>query len=305
MTPRCFLRRAEPEPCQAVRATICRILEAISCSYDFFTMKKAVSFLSGVAIIGSWFVCGLATAHVSPVNNQLHYAVAGKSYELVLAVPHGCAYTKEGGVAAEADTYKVEVSVPAGFAGVRPIIDGVFGRPTLTKDASNAVTKLIWTKAASFDSSDDDQSYRIGLRGTAPNAPFTTIVFNTKQFCKNPLGGDDLVNDWSAYGTPPSNQSPKVKVFPARSPGWNKYSLAATNEKHTQADVKALLTDFFADAQIVWLPAGTNTGAGAWSSNTETALRIKTLASKDPGTYEIAANATVMIHSTDILWAKY
>jgi hypothetical protein len=246
-----------------------------------------------------------ATAHVGVVNTQIPYAVAGKSYELVLAVPHGCAYTKADGSAAEADTYKVEVAIPAGFTGARPIVDGVFGKPELTKNQAGAVTKIAWTKGAGFDSSSDDQSYRVAVRGTAPNAPFTTIQFDTKQYCKNPAGGADLVTDWSAYGSPASNQSPKVKVFPARTPGWNKISLPASAEKHTPAEVKALLTDFFSDAQIVWLRPGTNKGQGVYSVNPDTALKIKALVAKDPTTYELAAATDVMIHATDVLWVKY
>jgi hypothetical protein len=245
------------------------------------------------------------SAHVGVVNTQVPYAVAGKSYELVLAVPHGCAYTKADGSAAEADTYKVEVSIPPGFTGVRPIVEGVFGRAEIARDAAKNVTKLTFTKNPAFDSAEDDQTYRIGLRGTAPNAPFTAVQFNTKQYCRNPAGGADLFTDWSAYGTPPTNQSPKVKIFPARAPGWNKFQLAATNEKHTQADVKALLADFFADAQIVWLSPGTNTGKGAYSANPATAAKIKTLVGKDPGTYEITERADMMIHASDVIWAKF
>jgi len=271
------------------------------------TKKQDRRWVIGLAVLFAAAVgqTRVAYAHVGVVNTQLPYAVAGKSYELVLAVPHGCAYTAAGGAAAEADTYKVEVTIPAGFTGVRPIIDGVFGRPEVTRDGQNAVTRLVWTKATAYDSAADDQSYRVGLRGTAPNAPFTTIQFNTKQFCKNPLGGEDLVTDWSAYGSPASNQSPKVKIFPVRAPGWNQFSLAANNEKHTIADVTALLKDFFGDAQIVWLLPGTNTGNGAFSANPTTALKIKTLAEQDPGSYEIIANTTVMIHSTDVIWAKF
>jgi hypothetical protein len=259
----------------------------------------------GVLVLSLIAIRSEAQAHVGVVNTQLPYAVAGKSYELLLAVPHGCAYTTAAGVPDEADTYKVEIVIPAGFAGVRPIVEGVFGRPTITKDAEGVVTKLVWTKSPAYDSTADDQSYRVGLRGTAPNAPFTTIQFNTKQYCKNPAGGDDLVTDWSAYGTPPSNQSPKVKIFPSRAPGWNQYSLASTNEKHAVDAVTALLTDFFSDAQIVWLLPGSNTGKGAWSANPATAARIKTLVAKDATTYEILANPTVMIHATDVLWVKF
>jgi len=247
----------------------------------------------------------LVEAHVGVVNTQLPYAVAGKSYELVLAVPHGCTYTAAGGTEAHADTYKVEVDIPAGFTGVRPIIDGVFGKPVLTKDASAAVTKVTWTKATALDSEEDDQSYRVALRGTAPSAPFTTIQFSTKQYCKNPAGGADLVVDWANYGTPASNQSPKVKVFPARTPGWNKFSVAANNEKHTKEAVTTLLSEFFSEAQIVWLTPGTNDGKGAWSANPATVERIKALVASDATHYEIAESTSVMIHASDVIWAKF
>jgi len=250
---------------------------------------------------------GLATqaeAHVGIVNTQLPYAVAGKSYELVLAVPHGCTY-EAAGAEAHADTYKVEVEVPAGFTGVRPIIDAAFGRPALTKDDKGEVTKLVWTKNPALDSGADDQSYRVGLRATAPNTPFAAVRFNVKQFCKNPAGGEDLVTDWANYGMPASNQSPRVKIYPARTPGWNKFSVPSSSEKHTPEAVAAFLTDYFSDAQIVWLTPGTNQGTGAWSANAETENRIKALAEKDDTTYEITEKKSVMIHAVDVIWAKF
>lgn len=248
-----------------------------------------------------------ALAHIGVVNTMTPQAVAGKSYELVLAIPHGCPIPATS-PAVDADTYKVEVSIPAGFTGVRPIIDGVFGKPVLTKDSTGAVTKITWSKPASLDSTADDQSYRIGLRGTAPNAPFTTVQLNVKQYCRNPVaGGGDLFTDWSNYTSSgvTSNQSPKVKIFPARVPGWNKYNLATTNEKHTPADVAALLTDFFSDAQIVWLSPGTNTGKGVYSANPNTTTKIQALIAKDPTHYDLSTKASVMIHASDDIWVKY
>lgn len=273
-------------------------------SLQSLPLRIARLFLAALTAAGGVWGASAAHAHIGVVNTQLPYAVAGKSYELVLAVPHGCAYTPPGGVESHADTYKVEVAIPTGFTGVRPIIDGVFGRPVVAKNGA-AVTSLTWTKATVFDSSEDDQSYRLGLRGTAPNAPFTIIQFNVKQFCKDPQGGADIVVDWSAYDVPPSNESPKVKIYPARTPGWNKFSVAASDEKHSQAAVTALLTDFFADAQIVWLTPGTNNGTGAWSPNPNTVAKIKSLATKDATYYEIATKADVMIHASDVIWAKF
>lgn len=136
-----------------------------------------------------------AFAHVGVVNVQTPYAVAGKSYELVLAVPHGCSYTTSGGAEAAADTYKIEVSIPAGFTGARPIVDGVFGKPTVTKDPNGVVTAITFEKPVSLDAEGDDHSYRVAIRSTAPNAPFTSAQFNVKQSCRNPAGGADLVID--------------------------------------------------------------------------------------------------------------
>lgn len=267
--------------------------------------KKALGWLLGLSVAATGVLAStdLASAHIGIVNTQLPYAVAGKSYELVLAVPHGCPYS-EGGVTKDADTYKVEVTIPPGFTGARPIVDGVFGKPALVTDGTN-VTSITFSKNPSFDSVADDQAYRIGIRSTTPNTPFVTARFNVKQYCKNPLGGSDLVTDWANYGTPASNQSPAVKIFPARTPGWNKFSVAANNEKHTNAEVVALLKDFFSDAQIVWLLPGTNNGRGAWTANPEILLKIQQLAAQEAGSYEISANQNVMIHANDVIWAKF
>lgn len=256
-----------------------------------------------VAVAVAVLAAAPAPAHVGVVNTQLPFAVAGKSYELVLAVPHGCAYTAPGAATpVELDTYKVEVLIPAGFTGVRPIIDGVFGRPVITRDAAGAVTSLTWTKNPALDSEADDQSYRVAVRSTAPNAPFTAVQFGTKQSCKRPGGGEDVVVDWTAYPAADgslSNQSPTVRIHPARQPGWNKFNLAATNEKHTQADVAALLSGYLADAQIVWV------GKGAYSANPNTLAKIRALAVKDATYFELAAKADVMIHAVDDIWVKF
>lgn len=242
-----------------------------------------------------------AQAHVGVVNTQLPYAVAGKSYELVLTVPHGCADPLDS--TKELDTYKVEIITPAAFTAVRPIIDGVFGKPTRVSLDNGVTTTFVWTKAAALDSANDDQSYRIGLRGTvAATSEFTKLTFNTKQYCKNKAGSDDIVRDWTNYAAADgtiSNQSPTVKVYPPRTLGWNKFNLASTNEKHTQADVKVFLTDFFADAQIVWV------GKGAYSANVDTTTKIKTLASQDSAYSELIANASIMLHAGDDIWVKY
>ncbi|MEY2667820.1 MAG: hypothetical protein RJA59_458 [Pseudomonadota bacterium] len=240
-----------------------------------------------------------AHAHVGVVNVQTPHAVAAKSYELVLTIPHGCEATVNGAVA-KFDTYKVEVTIPtkpdgtALFTGVRPLMDGLFGKvEVVSRDSAGNATKLRWTKtSAAFDSAADDHTYRIALRGTSPNAPFTAIQFPTTQYCKNGAG-PDLSLSWTGA------DAPTVKLYPARVPGWNKYNLSADNEKHTQADVQALLSGYFADAQIVWV------GKGAYSANPVTVDKIKALAAKDATYFELANQSSVMLHSTDDIWVRY
>ena len=240
-----------------------------------------------------------ARAHVGVVNVQSPVAIAAKSYELVLTVPHGCEATVNG-VAVKVDTYRIEVQIPtlpdgtAAFSGVRPIMDGLFGKvEVVSRDSAGNATRLRWTKSsAAFESADDDHAYRIGLRGTAPNAPFTALQFPTTQYCRNG-SSPDLSIAWTGA------DAPTVRIYPARAPGWNRFNLLASNEKHTQADVQALLTGFFADAQIVWV------GKNAYSPNATTAERIRALAAKDPAYGELATRAGVMIHSTDDIWVRY
>lgn len=249
-----------------------------------------------------------ALAHVGDVNTQLPFAREA-TYELVLAIPHGCVIS--AGSSVEADTYKVEVTTPAGFTGPRAIIDGVFGVPTRTENPNGTVT-FVWTKPANFDSAQlaDNQSYRIGLRGTfrattpdAAGTRFTSQPFNARQFCKNPASPNDpaadLVVDWANYGSPASNQSPVVRVLPTRTPGWNAYTLpsavAATLTSPTA--VAAFVRAYFADAQMVWV------GKAGFSPNAATTTRIQALITKD-GSYSELINKG-SLSSTETLWVKY
>ncbi len=253
------------------------------------------------------FASLLANAHVGVVNTQLPYAREG-TYELVLAVPHGCGYTPAGGTATELDTYRVEVTTPPAFTGPRPILDGVFGVPTRTVNGDGSVT-FVWTKPASLDTPDqaDILSYRIGIRGSflatsanAAGARFTAQQFNTRQSCKNPVAGQpDIVVDWANYGTPASNQSPTVRVFPTRVPGWNSYTLPAgvAATLTTPAAVSAFVRAFFADAQIVWV------GKAGYSPNAAAAAKIQALIARDASYSDLLNKASLT--STETLWVKY
>lgn len=254
----------------------------------------------------------LAQAHIGVVNTQLPYAREA-SYELVLAVPHGCA-TADG--SAEVDTYKVQVTTPPAFTTPRAIVDGVFGVPTRTTNADGSTT-FVWTKidnggSNAFDAPalTDNQSYRIGLRGTflattasAKGTKFTAQTFNAKQFCKNPASPNDpakdLVSDWTQYGSPPSNASPVVRVLPTRAPGWNAYTLPASvaTGLTTAAAVSNFIKAFFADAQIVWV------GKAGYSANADTTTKIQALATKDASYSELVNKAS--LSATDVIWVKY
>lgn len=255
-----------------------------------------------IAILSLSALSNLAQAHVGVVNTQLPYAVAGKSYELVLTIPHGCTDPQDSNK--HLDTYKVHLVTPSAFTSPRPIIDGVFGKPKQTTNSDGSKTTLVWTKDASLNATEDNQSYRVGVRGSiAATAALTKLTFNIKQFCKNPNGGADIIVNWAQYVAADgsvSNQSPTVKVFPAtRQLGWNKFNLSSTNEKHTRADVKTFMSDFFSDAAIVWV------GKGAYSANNDTTTKIQNLISTDSSYFELINKSDIMLHSTDDIWVKY
>lgn len=69
--------------------------------------------------------------------------------------------------------------------------------------------------------------------------------------------------------------------------------------------MKALFTDFFSDAQIVWVMPGTNDGKGGWSANSETAARLQALTASDASYYVVADKADIMLHASDVLWVKF
>ncbi len=266
--------------------------------FNFRPLATALSLAAGVSCVN---------AHVGVVNSQLSYAREG-TYELVLTVPHGCSFTPPGGAETDLDVYRLEVTTPIAFTRPRPIVDGVFGIPTLSAQ-SDGTTTFVWTKPASLDTPAfaDTMSYRVGIRGsflstsaTVAGARFTTQRFNTRQFCKHPTPGQpDVVVDWSNYGTPSSNQSPAVRVFPTRQAGWNSYTLPADVAAGltTPAAVSAFVRGFFADAEIVWL------GKAGYSPNAVATTKIQALIQRDNTYSELINRAS--ISSGETLWVKY
>lgn len=205
---------------------------------------KSVAFVKTVAL--GWAVM----AAVSATQAQAHASFvsglpfAGKSYVATLNIGHGCEEP------VSADTIKVEVSVPAGISSIRPA-DAVFG-PASLETSDGKVTKMIWNKPTAAQAS-DTHFYQVTFKLSIPaGTELTTLAFDTVQTCS----GNATVA-WTG------DEAPKLKILPARAPGWNKY----TAQTELNADAVA---SYFSDALIVWY---NNT---AYSANTITAGAIKT-----------------------------
>ncbi|MEJ2682024.1 MAG: DUF1775 domain-containing protein [Gammaproteobacteria bacterium] len=180
-----------------------------------------------VSLTGLIGFVSTAQAHVSFLKDTNAYE--GKSYVATLQIPHGCTHAVNGD---HSDTVKVEVSIPDNFLNVKPA-DSVFGAATITRDASDRVTHITWTKS---QAAEEDYLYnQVVFRGTpALGAAFSSLEFVTVQTCES---GDTVAWEGSTV--------PKLKVYPARALGWNTYT-ASSN-----LDVTALRT-YFSDAYIVW-----------------------------------------------------
>jgi hypothetical protein len=198
-------------------------------------MKLSSSLLLAVAVS---LMCTVAQAHVSVSSGPVF---AGATSELTFNIGHGC----EG-----ADTFRIEVRIPAGVTSVRPV-DSVFGKAVVTKDAAGTVTSVTWTKAAADVLPADTQLYKLTVSAKLPNAPFTTLSFPTIQGCRA-ADGTELTHEWT--GATATDPAPSVFLFPARTPGWNKYTV--------DQPIKDLTV--FKDAQIVWA------GTAAYSANPST-----------------------------------
>ncbi|MDC0711939.1 YcnI family protein [Stigmatella sp. ncwal1] len=220
-------------------------------------------------------LCTAAEAHVSVLSGPV---IAGNNQELTFNVPHGCS---------GADTFRIEVRIPAGVTSVRPL-DSMFGKAVLSKDAEGVLKSVVWTKPAADVLPGDTHLYRVSLSALLPSTPFTTLFFPTIQSCRAADGTESVV-EWTAAstdhdhggGTPPTtNPAPFVFLLPARSPGWNKYTV----DQHVH-DLSV-----FKDAQIVW------TGNTAYSANP----LVLSLIEKEQGTQVLKE-----IHPGTEIWVKY
>jgi uncharacterized protein YcnI len=236
-------------------------------------MKTTTCLTALAAACASIFTTTLASAHISVAGP----AFAKSTWEASFSVGHGC-----DGV----DTYSVTIDIPAGVTGVRAV-DSTLGKAVTKTDGSGNATSITWTKATADILASDVDFYRLPIRMTTPDAAWTTLYFIAHQVCRDQLGNTSTV-EWSGKGqttalpdgAPPPEPAPSVVLLPARTPGWNKFTVT---QKLTSLTV-------FNDAEIVWA------GNAAYSVN----AAYKDLIGKEPDTTAL----TEIAAGTDI-WVKY
>ena len=205
-------------------------------------------------------------------------AIANTTFVATFTLGHGCPAVPEmAGVPAvpSSDTRTVRIEVPAGVTAVRPMHGGVFGRPTIVRDAAGAVVAVEYTRAAGTEAPSDELYYELSIRMRAPMAAFTTLVFPSVQTCV-----DAREERWEG------EDAPTLRVLPPRSLGWNQIVIPAGS--HTIESIGP----YFADAAIVWLDDR------AWSSSATTRELIESDPSAEPLTV-IESDGTVSV------WARY
>jgi periplasmic copper chaperone A len=215
-------------------------------------------------------VSSTAQAHISITSGP---AFAGISQEVAFGVGHGCA---------GADTYRVQVEIPAGVTSVRPETSD-FGQVDIETDAAGVVVAVTWTKPRPSVLEADTQYYKLLVRLKAPDQPFSTLYLPAHQTCRAPDGTETVV-DWVGIDEPGDSTvepAPALNVLPVRFPGWNKFIVgSAMND----------LKGFFSDAQIVWV------GHKAFSVNPSMSELI--------GATE-GVSALTSLAAGDEIWVKY
>lgn len=242
-------------------------------------MKKPMN--AGLLVGTLTLMSGTTLAHVSVSGSGV--ATANKNFEATITVPHGCSDAAGN----HFDTRQVEVELPAGFTGVRPA-DATFGTASVINNDAGTPAKIVWTKTEGTALPSDDHLYKFTVRGKLPDAPFSRIYFPTVQRCQG-SNGEALTAEWTvvdaehnhdAPSTTGAEAAPSVFIYPARSPGWNRYTV---NEHVHDFSV-------FADAEIVWA------GAAAYSANATTLDLIKA---------DTSVTVLDAIHPGTEIWVKY
>ncbi len=215
----------------------------------------------------------LAHAHITVVSGA---GFANTTQEITFGVAHGCS---------GADTYKVRIEIPSSVTSVRPERSD-FGRVSVEKDATGAVTAAVWQKADADALDADIAYYKLVIRLKVPNQPFTTLFFAAHQTCRA-ADGTLSTTDWVALPTDPvvdggaAEPAPALNVLPARAPGWNMFTVPVA---------VADLSVFFSDAAIVWK------GSAAYSANPSTQTLIG-------GTAGVTALSSLA--AGDQVWVRY
>jgi len=222
--------------------------------------------LAGLAAL----VSSTAQAHVSIASGP---AFANTSQEVAFGVGHGC----EG-----ADTYRVQIDIPASVSSVRPELND-FGQVDVETDAAGTVVAVTWTKSETSVLPADSLYYKLLIRLKAPAQPFTMVYLPAHQTCRA-ADGTETVVDWVGIDEAEGSDvepAPALYVLPVRFPGWNKYTV-----DNGVDDLKG----FFGDAQIVWA------GSKAFSVNPTTTELISTTE---------GASALTSIAAGQQIWVKY
>lgn len=231
-------------------------------------MQRPILTASLAALAG--LISSTAQAHVSIASGP---AFANISQEVAFGVGHGCA---------GADTYRVQVEIPAGVTSVRPETSD-FGQVDVETDAGGSVVSVTWTKSEASVLPADTQYYKLVMRLKAPDQPFSTVYLPAHQTCRAADGTETTV-DWVGIDEAADSTvepAPALYVLPARFAGWNKFTVSTAVN-----DLKA----FFGDAQIVW------SGNKAFSVNPATTELIG-------GTEGVSA-LTALTEGEQI-WVKY
>lgn len=225
--------------------------------------------LGVLSSLGALFVSGLASGHVGVSGGPF---LADARQEITFSVGHGC----EG-----ADTLSVRVEIPEQVVSVRNSTNNL-GAATLETNDAGFITAVTWEKPEADLLEADTNYYKLTLRITVPNEPFTMLYFPAHQVCQT-ADGEQIEVDWDVLvpETEEDHPAPALTILPPRVAGWNKYEVPV--------DVEDLAV-FFADALIVWKDDA------AYSANPNTAAQIDETPDIMPLT-ELQAG--------DEVWVKY
>lgn len=115
-----------------------------------------------LVVMGVGLLPRLTHAHISVASGP---GFANTTQEVAFGVGHGCA---------GADTFRVRIDIPSSVTSVRPQRSD-FGRVSVEKDATGAITAVVWQKADLDALEADIAYYKLVIRLKVPNLPFSTV----------------------------------------------------------------------------------------------------------------------------------